>query len=193
LKIVALSGHGTIANGLNRKENASRIEDEIRGNLARAREWQIPILICFSGNRAGLSDEAGLEQCAETLSRLAPEAAAADVVLAMELLNSKVDHPDYQCDHSAWGVELCRRVQSPAVKLLYDIYHMQIMEGDIIRTIGANHGFFAHYHTAGSPGRGQLDETQEIGYRRFIGRSCERDTEDLFRMSLLRRRSRSRH
>ena len=165
LTITAIGGHDSIDNGLNRKENVGRIEKELRVNIAKARQWKIPVLICFPGNRyAGADDEAGLDQCAKTLARLAPEAADAGVVLAMELLNSKVDHKGYQCDHTAWGVELCRRVNSPAVKLLYDIYHMQIMEGDIIRTIQENHGEFAHYHTAGNPGRGQPDATQEIYY-----------------------------
>ena len=132
--------------------------------LAKAGTWPFPVLICFSGCRRGLSDEAGLEQCAKTLRRLAPRAEEAGVVLAMELLNSKVDHADYQCDHTAWGIELCRRVGSPVVKLLYDIYHMQIMEGDLVHTIRDGHEFFAHYHTAGNPGRGQPDETQEINY-----------------------------
>jgi hydroxypyruvate isomerase len=111
-----------------------------------------------------MSDEAGLWQCAETLGRVAGVAEEAGVVLAVELLNSKVDHPDYQCDRTGWGVELCRRVNSPAVKLLYDIYHMQVMEGDVIRTIRAHQGDIAHYHTAGNPGRGQPDETQELYY-----------------------------
>ncbi|MDD5199489.1 MAG: TIM barrel protein [Terrimicrobiaceae bacterium] len=164
LAISATGGHGTIESGLNRRENAARIEQELRANIAKAREWEIPILICFSGNRAGLDDEAGLESCAETLRRLAPVAADAGVVLAMELLNSKVDHADYQCDGAAWGIELCRRVDSPAFKLLYDIYHMQVMEGDIIRTIQCSHSFFAHYHTAGNPGRGQPDHSQELHY-----------------------------
>ncbi len=164
LAITAIAGHGTLGDGLNRSENADRIEREIRDNIAKAHQWKIPILICFSGNRHGADDEADLDQCAKTLACVAPEAAEARVVLAMELLNSKVDHKNYQCDHSAWGVELCRRVNSPAVKLLYDIYHMQIMEGDIIRTIQANHDYFAHYHTAGNPGRGQPDRTQEIFY-----------------------------
>ncbi len=164
LSVSAINGHGTIEQGLNRREDADRIEKELRGNIAKAAQWKIPILICFSGNRAGLSDKAGLEQCAETLARVAPVAADAGVTLAMELLNSKVDHKDYQCDHTAWGVELCKRVSSPAFKLLYDIYHMQIMEGDIIRSIQANHAFFAHYHTAGNPGRGQPDRTQELFY-----------------------------
>ncbi len=164
LSISAVGGHGTIEQGLNRRENAGRIEKELRENIAKAEEWKIPVLICFSGNRAGLSDEAGLEQCAETLGRIAPVAADAGVTLAMELLNSKVDHKDYQCDHTAWGIELCRRVGSPAVRLLYDIYHMQVMEGDIIRTIRDGHDFFAYYHTAGNPGRGHLDQTQELYY-----------------------------
>ena len=164
LAIAAVNGHGTIGEGLNRAENAARIENELRQNIAKAREWDIPVLICFSGDRHGASDEAGLEQCARTLAKVAPLAQEAGVVLAVELLNSKVDHPGYQCDKTAWGVELCRRVGSPAVKLLYDIYHMQIMEGDLIRTIRDRHEFFAHYHTAGNPGRGEPDELQEIYY-----------------------------
>lgn len=164
LAITAVNGHGTIEDGLNRTENAERIQGELRGNIAKARDWGIPVLICFSGNRGGMSDQTGLRQCAETLGRVANAAAEAGVVLAVELLNSKVDHPDYQCDHTAWGVELCRRVDSPAVKLLYDIYHMQVMEGDIIRTIREHHADFAHYHTAGNPGRGQPDKTQELNY-----------------------------
>jgi hydroxypyruvate isomerase len=164
LAIASTGGHGTIDDGLNREENFARIEKELHGNLAKAKEWKIPVLICFSGARRGLSDEAGLEQCAKSLKRLAPRAEDSGVVLAVELLNSKVDHKDYQCNHSAWGLELCRRVGSPAVKLLYDIYHMQIMEGDLIRTIRDGHSYFAHYHTAGNPGRGQPDETQEINY-----------------------------
>src|SRR5437764_5919238 len=109
-----------------------------------AREWDIPALIVFSGNRNGLPDAAGIEITAEGLSRVARAAEDAGVTLVLELLNSKVDHPDYQCDRTAWGVEVCRLVNSPHVKLLYDIYHMQIMEGDIIRTIRAHHPFFAH-------------------------------------------------
>jgi hydroxypyruvate isomerase len=165
LVVTAVGGHRSIESGLNRGENAARIDGELRASIAKAQQWKIPIVICFSGNRyADADDQAGLDRCAETLARLAPVAAEAGVILAMELLNSKVDHGGYQCDHSAWGVELCRRVNSPAVKLLYDIYHMQIMEGDIIRTIQASHPFFAHYHTAGNPGRGQPDATQEIFY-----------------------------
>ena len=164
LKIVSSEAHKPIHEGLNRRENAQRIEAEVRANIIKAEQWKIPVLICFSGNRAGLNDQDGLEQCAETLTKLTPVAAAAGVTLAMELLNSKVNHADYQCDHTAWGAELCRKVNSPSFKLLYDIYHMQIMEGDVIRTIQNHHASFAHYHTAGNPGRGQPDETQELNY-----------------------------
>ena len=164
LRILAVAGHGTIENGLNRREEATRIEKELRAQIAEAEAWEIPLLICFSGNRNGMDDAAGLAACAETLGKIAPVAAAAGVTLALELLNSRVDHPDYQADHTAWGVQLCEAVGSPAVKLLYDIYHMQVMEGDVIRTIQSHHSHFAHYHTAGNPGRGMPDHTQELNY-----------------------------
>jgi hydroxypyruvate isomerase len=170
LRISAVAGHASLEDGLNRSENAARIEAELRANIAKAAEWEIPVLICFSGNRGamrgreGLEKKEGLERCAVTLARVAPVAEAAGVTLAVELLNSKVDHPGYQCDRTVWGAALCGMVNSPAVKLLYDIYHMQIMEGDIIRTIQRRHEWFAHYHTAGNPGRGQPDATQEIYY-----------------------------
>ena len=121
-------------------------------------------LICFSGNRNGKTDEQGLENCAAGLKRLMAFAEKHKVTLIMELLNSKVDHKDYQCDHTAWGVELCKRVGSDRFKLLYDIYHMQIMEGDMIRTIRDNIKYIAHFHTGGNPGRNEIDETQEIYY-----------------------------
>jgi hydroxypyruvate isomerase len=164
LKLATICGHGTLENGLNRRENAARIDSEIRANLEKAHRWNIPVLICFSGNRAGISDAAGLEICAETLARVAPEAEAAGVILAVELLNSKINHIDYQADHTEWGVALTERVGSKAVKLLYDIYHMQIMEGDLIRTIQKHHAHIGHYHTAGNPGRGPMDDNQEIHY-----------------------------
>ncbi len=121
-------------------------------------------VICFSGNRRGMSDEEGMNNCATALKRLMPSAEKHGVTMIMELLNSKVDHKDYMCDHSAWGVELCKKVGSENFKLLYDIYHMQIMEGDIIRTIRGNHQYFGHYHTGGNPGRNEIDETQELYY-----------------------------
>jgi hydroxypyruvate isomerase len=121
-------------------------------------------VICFSGNREGLSDEAGLQNCAVGLRRLLPLAEELGLTLCMELLNSKVDHPDYQCDHSAWGIQLCEILGSQNFGLLYDIYHMQIMEGDVIRTIRENHRYFSHYHTGGCPGRNEIDATQELNY-----------------------------
>jgi hydroxypyruvate isomerase len=164
LTIATIAGHGTLTQGLNRREHWPRIEPELRENLALAVEWGIPALICFSGNRDGLDDDAGAQITAEALSRIAPEAEAAGVTLVLELLNSKVNHPDYQCDHTAWGVSVIEQVNSPRVKLLYDIYHMQIMEGDLIRTLQNAAPHIGHYHTAGNPGRYDLDDQQEINY-----------------------------
>lgn len=121
-------------------------------------------LICFSGNRNGMDDETGLQNCVEGLKQILPLAVEKGVVIQMELFNSKVDHPDYMCDNTAWGIELCKRLDSPNFKLLYDIYHMQIEEGDIIRTIRENHRYFGHYHTAGVPGRHEIEENQELFY-----------------------------
>jgi len=121
-------------------------------------------LICFSGNREGMDDETGLQNCVEGLQQILSVAEKKGVVIQMELFNSKVDHKDYMCDKSAWGIELCKRLDSPNFKLLYDIYHMQISEGDIMRTITENHMYFGHYHTAGVPGRNDIDETQELYY-----------------------------
>ena len=121
-------------------------------------------LICFSGNRNGMNDDVGLKNCAEGLKQIMPLAEKHGVVIQMELLNSKVDHKDYMCDHAEWGVALCKEIGSENFKLLYDIYHMQIMEGDIIRTIQEHHTYFGHYHTGGNPGRHEIDETQELYY-----------------------------
>ena len=121
-------------------------------------------LICFSGNRNGMDDETGLQNCVAGLKQILPLAEEKGVVIQMELFNSKVDHPDYMCDNTAWGIELCKRLDSPNFKLLYDIYHMQIEEGDIIRTIKENHRYFGHYHTAGVPGRHEIEENQELFY-----------------------------
>lgn len=164
LRLACVAGHGTLTDGLNRRENAGRIEAELRANIAKAAANDIPVLICFSGNRNGTSDADGLSITAETLAKVAPVAEAAGITLAVELLNSRVDHPDYQADRTHWGVALCEQVNSPAVKLLYDIYHRQIMEGDVIRTIERDHRWFAHYHTAGNPGRSDLDGPQELNY-----------------------------
>jgi len=168
LKIIGISGHGTFSEGLNHKENHARIEEEILGNIETAAENDVRNLICFSGNRDGLSDEEGAENTAECLLKVAKKAEEKGVHLLIELLNSKVDHPDYQGDSTAWGVEVCKKVNSPAVKLLYDVYHMQIMEGDLIRTIQENIDYIGHFHIAGNPGRSNIDDTQEINYRPII-------------------------
>lgn len=125
-------------------------------------------IICFSGNRNGLDDELGIENCAKGLKRLMPTAEKHGVTMVMELLNSKVNHPDYQCDHTAWGAALCEKLGSDQFKLLYDIYHMQIMEGDVIATIKKYHPYISHYHTGGVPGRNEIDETQELYYPAII-------------------------
>jgi hydroxypyruvate isomerase len=121
-------------------------------------------LICFSGNRKGMDDETGMKNCVTGLKQIMGLAEQHGVIIQMELFNTKVDHKDYMCDKSAWGVELCKRLGSPNFKLLYDIYHMQINEGDVIRTIRDNHQYFGHYHTAGVPGRHEIDESQELFY-----------------------------
>jgi hydroxypyruvate isomerase len=155
---------GGITSGFNRIENHDKIVKFFEETTPIVAEYGYPNIICFSGNRAGMSDEQGLENCAMGLKRIAPIAEKHKVTVCMELLNSKVNHKDYQCDNSKWGVELCKRVGSERFKLLYDIYHMQIMEGDICATVKANHQYFAHYHTGGVPGRNEIDDTQELNY-----------------------------
>jgi hydroxypyruvate isomerase len=163
---------GGIVNGFNRVENHDKIVAWFEEAAPKVAAAGFQNIICFSGNRRGMSDEQGLENCAIGLKRLAPIVEKHKVTAVMELLNSKVDHADYMCDHTAWGVELCKRVGSERFKLLYDIYHMQIMEGDVIRTLRGDKGrkieaaapYIAHYHTGGVPGRGEIDETQEIYY-----------------------------
>jgi len=157
-------GAGTIPDGLNRTENHDRLEKEFRENIEKAAKAGVPNVITFSGNRRGLADDIGIENCVTGLNRVKKIAEDHDVMICLELLNSKVDHHDYQCDHTAWGVEVIKRVDSPKVKLLYDIYHMQIMEGDVIRTIRQNIQHLAHFHTGGVPGRHEIDNTQELNY-----------------------------
>jgi hydroxypyruvate isomerase len=164
LAISAIAAHQPLTIGLNRRDLHDQLEKEIRISITNAQRFNIPSLICFSGNRDGLDDEAGAEITAEGFARVAREAEIAGIDLILELLNSKIDHPDYQADNTAWGVQVCRAVASPRVKLLYDIYHMQIMEGDIIRTIRSAKDYIGHYHTAGNPGRHDLDEDQELNY-----------------------------
>ena len=158
-------GPDTITDSFNRRENHARLVPAFQQRLRACANAGIPNVVCFSGNRRGQSDEEGLEICVEGFQQLVAVAEQQGVTLCLELLNSKIDHPDYQCDRTAWGVELCKRVGSERLKLLYDIYHMQIMEGDVIRTIQENHRYFGHYHTAGNPGRHEIDDTQELNYR----------------------------
>jgi hydroxypyruvate isomerase len=159
------TGAGTIPDALNRKENHARLEQQFRETIPRAAAAGVPNVITFSGNRRGLSDAEGLDNCVMGLQRVAALAEDKGVTICLELLNSKVNHKDYQCDHTAWGAEVIKRVGSPRVKLLYDIYHMQIMEGDVIRTIRDNFAYIGHFHTGGVPGRHELDGTQELSYR----------------------------
>jgi hydroxypyruvate isomerase len=159
------SGVNPIPDGLNTKANHSTIEANFRRLLPAAKEHGVPNLICFSGNRRDVSDEEAWDNCALLLNKVKAQAEDLGVTIVMELLNSKVNHPDYQCDKTPWGVELCKRVNSPRFKLLYDIYHMQIMEGDVIRTIRDNAQWIAHFHTGGNPGRNEIDGTQELNYK----------------------------
>jgi len=155
---------GKIESGLNRLGNHDRIVEFFEANLPQVAAAGVPNSICFSGNREGMSDEEGLENCAIGLKRIMPIAEKAGVTIVMELLNSKRNHADYMCDYTKWGVELCDRVASDRFKLLYDIYHMQIMEGDVMDTIKEFSSYIAHYHTGGVPGRHEIDETQELFY-----------------------------
>ena len=155
---------GGIKKGLNRTENHDEIVEFFEHTLPLAKNGGSPNVICFSGNREGMDAEQGLENCAIGLKRIVPIAERHGVTVIMEQLNSKRNHADYMCDNSPWGVELCDRVGSERFKLLYDIYHMQIMEGDVIDTIKEYHPYFGHYHTGGVPGRHEIDDTQELFY-----------------------------
>jgi hydroxypyruvate isomerase len=153
---------GEIASAMNRVENHAKIEEGFRKYIPLAAKAGVPNVITFSGNRAGMSDEEGAKNTITGLNRVKKIAEDHGVTICLELLNSKVDHKDYMCDHTAWGVRVVQAVNSPRVKLLYDIYHMQIMEGDLVRTIQQNIQWLAHFHTGGVPGRHELDGTQEV-------------------------------
>jgi hydroxypyruvate isomerase len=155
--------HG-LTKGINHQENHEECLAAIRKSIEAAAEAGFPNVICLSGNRAGISDDAGAANCVEALKKVAGLAEQKKVTLCMELLNSKRNHKDYQCDRTAWGVEVCKKVGSPRVRLLYDIYHMQVQEGDVIATIRENSQYIAHFHTAGVPGRHEIDESQELYY-----------------------------
>ena len=157
-------GGSGIKTGINDKKNHADIDAKMRDAIKAASAAGAPNVIVLAGDRKGISDEEGLDNTVAFLNNIKGLAEEQNVTLCMELLNSKVNHPGYMCDHTAWGVEACKRVNSPRVKLLYDIYHMQIMEGDIIRTIRQNLTHIGHFHTAGNPGRHEFDDTQEMNY-----------------------------
>lgn len=154
----------SLVEGFNNTKYHDKLEENYKRIIPMVAEAGYDKIICFSGNRDGMDDETGLRNAETGLKRILKTAEKHKVTVCMELLNSKVDHPDYQCDRTPWGVELCDRVDSDRFKLLYDIYHMQIMEGDVIRTIRDNAEYIAHYHTGGVPGRNEIDETQELYY-----------------------------
>lgn len=158
------AGKTSLTEGWNKIDNHAWLVEDYTRAIPMVREAGYTNLICFSGNRNGMDDETGLKNCVEGLKRIMSLAEKNNVIIQMELFNSKVDHKDYMADKSAWGVELCKRLDSPNFKLLYDIYHMQINEGDVIRTIRDNHSYFGHYHTAGVPGRQDIDDSQELFY-----------------------------
>jgi hydroxypyruvate isomerase len=163
-----IDGLGGITKAFNRVEHHDKLVQAYEGYIKATAEAGYERLICFSGNRDGLDDEKGLENCVIGLKRLLPIAEKHKVTLIMELLNSKRSHKDYQCDHTSWGVELTKRLSSERFKLLYDIFHMQIMDGDVCDTIRENHQYFGHYHTGGVPGRAEIDESQELYYPRIM-------------------------
>jgi hydroxypyruvate isomerase len=175
------NGPDSIGYGWNQLDHHENLLAKFADTIPQAAKEGFPNIITFSGNRRGMKDEEGLENCVTGLKRLMPIAERNKITVCMELLNSKRSHKDYMCDHTAWGVEVCKRVGSERLKLLYDIFHMQIMEGDLVDTIRENHQYIGHYHTGGVPGRNEIDETQEIhypavmkaivqtGYKGFIG------------------------
>jgi hydroxypyruvate isomerase len=156
---------GTIPDALNRRENHDRIEASLHAAIDECAANRVPNIITFSGNRRGMPDQEGADNCVAFLNRVKAHAEDKGVTVAIELLNSRVNHRDYMFDHMAWGVDVVKRVGSPRVKILYDIYHAQIMDGDIVRTIRDNFAYIAHFHTGGNPGRNDIDENQELNYR----------------------------
>ena len=157
-----------IENGFNDPKNHAQLKKDFLELIPKAADHGLKNIICFSGNRNGLDDEKGIENCSKGLEPVVKEAQKYNLNIVMELLNSKVDHHDYQCDHTSWGVALVDKLGADNFKLLYDIYHMQIMEGDIIATIQKYNKYIAHYHTGGVPGRNEIDETQELNYQAIM-------------------------
>jgi hydroxypyruvate isomerase len=158
------AGKISLTEGWNDKKNHAWLIKDFEEAIPLVAKAGYKNLICFSGNRNGMDDKVGMDTCAEGLKKIMSLAEKNGVIIQMELFNSKINHPDYMCDKSAWGVELCKKIGSENFKLLYDIYHMQVNEGDVINTIQKNHQYFGHYHTAGVPGRHEIDESQELYY-----------------------------
>jgi hydroxypyruvate isomerase len=156
---------GSIKDGLNAKENHDKYETTLHAGIDEAAANGIPSIITFSGTRKGMADAEGADNCVLFLNKVKAHAENKGVNICMEYLNSKVNHPDYMFDHIAWGVDVMKRVNSPRVKILFDIYHAQIMDGDIVRNIRTNIQWIGHFHTGGNPGRHDIDETQELNYR----------------------------
>lgn len=165
---MATDEFASIPEGFNDPLNHQKLQKAYRGLIKKASEHKIKNVICFSGNRNGMDDETGIDNCVTGLTPLLEYAESLNVNLVMELLNSKVDHANYMCDHTEWGVALAKKLDKPNFKLLYDIYHMQIMEGDVIRTIRDNHEYINHYHTGGVPGRNEINDSQELNYPAII-------------------------
>jgi hydroxypyruvate isomerase len=170
-----VGGAGSIRKGLNDKSMHAKFLKDFRTNIKNAAEYKWRNVVAMAGDRKGISDEEGMDNCCTVLKEAVKIAEDYEVNICMELLNSKVNHPGYMCDKSEWGFELCRRVNSPRFKMLYDIYHMQIMEGDLIATIRKNIKYIGHFHTAGVPGRHELDENQEIYYPAVMRAIVETD------------------
>jgi hydroxypyruvate isomerase len=164
LTCAVLRSASSIPEGLNRTENHAKILKTLADDIEFAAAEGLPNVLVMSGNRKGLADDVGLASCAAALKRVMKLAEEKQITVLMEGLNSKIDHKDYMYDKTAWGIELCKQVGSPRFKLLYDIYHMQIMEGDVMRTIRTHKEHIGHYHTGGNPGRNEIDETQELNY-----------------------------
>jgi hydroxypyruvate isomerase len=165
LAITVAPGPTSIPDGFNRKENHDEIVKKFKPMVDQSVAAGAKSMIVFSGNRKGMSDQEGAENCIIGLNKIKGYAEDKGILVVMELLNSKVNHKDYMCDHTAWGVEVVKAVNSPNIKLLYDIYHMQIMEGDTIRTIQDNIQYIGHFHTGGNPGRHEIDSSQESNYK----------------------------
>jgi hydroxypyruvate isomerase len=162
------AGPRPLEKGFNRREHHAWLQDELSKQLEFATQYQVPFVTVFAGNREGLSDEEGLTNTVLGLQKVVSLAEEKGITLILELLNSKIDHPDHQCDRTTWAVAVCQLVNSPNLKLLYDIYHMQVQEGNVTQTLTTNIKYIGHVHTAGVPGRGDIDETQELYYPAII-------------------------